>query len=124
MATVEFILALERRMELVPLRKGWWIAFGAPRQTAAVQERSVPHDDALEAGGPPTEATEPCAGAETERPGARRQHAGSTPPAEPKRRGGREPQPPTPRPMPDPAPAPDPPTTPDVPPSPRGRGRQ
>ncbi len=32
MATVDFILALEQRLELVPLRKGWWIAFGAPRQ--------------------------------------------------------------------------------------------
>ncbi|HXY40316.1 MAG TPA: hypothetical protein VEQ10_11625 [Vicinamibacteria bacterium] len=34
MASVEYIVALEQQMELVPLRRGWWVAFGAPRQPA------------------------------------------------------------------------------------------
>jgi len=32
MATVEFMLALEQRMELVPLRRGWWVAQTGARQ--------------------------------------------------------------------------------------------
>jgi hypothetical protein len=96
MSTVELILALEEEMELVPLcRKGWWVAFGAPRPRLAALS----------------------AGAERE--------AGPVPPADPRRRERRDPQPPTPRPAPDPAPAPDPPAPPEMPPGPRThRGRR
>jgi hypothetical protein len=43
MSTVELILALEEEMELVPLsRKGWWVAFGAPRPRAGTVPPSDP----------------------------------------------------------------------------------
>ena len=40
MGSVEFVLALEERMELVPLRRGWWVAFGAPRQVSRTEPLS------------------------------------------------------------------------------------
>jgi hypothetical protein len=99
MGSVEFVLALEERMELVRVGRGWWVAFGAPRQAAPAQ-RQVPVVEPAEARG------------------------GTIPPPEPRRRERREPQPPTPRPRPDPAPVPvpDPQPTPDLPDTPRGRG--
>jgi len=98
MGSVEFVLALEERMELVPLRRGWWVAFGAPRQVSRTEPLSPE----------PAEA-----------------RAGTIPPPEPRRRDRREPQPPAPRPKPDPAPGPvpDPQPSPDLPVTPRsGRG--
>ena len=117
MGTVEYVVALEQQMELVPLRRGWWVAFGGPRQpmVAAARESGRVLDAEVE--------PEPAAKA-AEPPDARsqRQRSGTVPPSEPKRRDRREPQPPTPRPMPDPAPSPipDPPSTPDLPITPRG----
>jgi DNA polymerase-3 subunit gamma/tau len=120
MGTVEYVVALEQQMELVPLRRGWWVAFGGPRQPAAAPARNsdaAERDPELDPLSPPLEP-------ELRSP---RQRAGTVPPSEPKRRSRREPQPPTPRPMPDPAPAPvpEPPSTPDLPVTPRsGRGRR
>jgi hypothetical protein len=56
MATVEFVLVLEQRMELVPLRKGWWVAFGAPRQAVDVPRSAAP---SREASAPQALATTP-----------------------------------------------------------------
>lgn len=128
MASVEYIVALEQQMELVPLRRGWWVAFGAPRQPAKPAPALEPVSPDIPA---PAAADAPEAGgrqaASGERPalGRPRQRAGTVPPSEPRRRDRREPQPPSPRPMPDPAPqpVPDPPSTPDLPVIPRsGRG--
>jgi hypothetical protein len=121
MGTVEYVVALEQQMELVPLRRGWWVAFGGPRQPVVAEVREAgAHTDAGEA--------EPAGkGAEPGELRPQRQRAGTVPPGEPKRRDRREPQPPSPRPMPDPAPSPipDPPSTPDLPVTPRsGRGRR
>ena len=121
MTAVELILALEEEMELVPLcRKGWWVAFGAPRPLRPVRvvagERealAAPVEDALA-----DEARAPARGV---------QRAGTVPPGDPRRRDRRDPQPPAPRPTPDPAPppVPEPPATPDLPPDPRSqRGRR
>ncbi len=128
MASVEYIVALEQQMELVPLRRGWWVAFGAPRQPAkpapiepVAAETSPGQADSQDASGRP----QPPADRSTV--GRPRQRAGTVPPSEPKRRNRREPQPPSPRPMPDPAPGPlpEPPSTPDLPTTPRsGRGRR
>jgi hypothetical protein len=35
MGAVDYVIALEQEMELVPLKRGWWVAFGAPGLTAA-----------------------------------------------------------------------------------------
>ncbi len=32
MANVELVLALEQRMDLVPLRRGWWVTRGIARR--------------------------------------------------------------------------------------------
>ncbi len=130
MPTVEFIIALEQRMELVPLRRGWWVAFGAPRQTAPAPSTTPQPASTEVLASTPGETTDaPAAGGDERRTlGRQRQRAGTVPP-EPGRRDRRQPQPPSPRPMPDPAPAPapvpEPPGTPDQPPTPRSgrRGR-
>jgi hypothetical protein len=95
MGAVEYVVALEQQMELVPLKRGWGVAFGGPRPPVAQA-----------AGEPRVTADE---------------RAGTVPPTDPKRRRRNEPQPPSPRPMPDPAPSPvpDPPSTPDLPVTPR-----
>src|SRR5512143_321987 len=115
MGTVEYVVALEQQMELVPLKRGWWVAYGGPRPLATVPVRTPAGDEpgVLKRG--PDEAPAP----EPPRRGGRSrapQRAGTVPPSEPKRRRG-EPQPPSPRPMPDPAPSPvpEPPSTPDTP---------
>ena len=122
MGTVEYVVALEQQMELVPLRRGWWVAFGGPRQPVAAPARDSGRGTGCE--------DEPEAAGKNAEPGElrpQRQRAGTVPPSEPKRKIRREPQPPTPRPMPDPAPAPipEPPSTPDLPVTPRsGRSRR
>jgi hypothetical protein len=35
MGAVDYVIALEQEMELVPLKRGWWVAFGAPGLPAA-----------------------------------------------------------------------------------------
>ncbi len=30
MGAVDYVVALEQAMELVPLKRGWWVAFGGP----------------------------------------------------------------------------------------------
>ncbi len=126
MASVEYIVALEQEMELVPLRRGWWVAFGAPRQPDKPAPALEPvSPDTTTAAGETEPATRPQPGDERATLGRPRQRAGTVPPSEPRRRDRREPQPPSPRPMPDPAPVPvpDPPSTPDLPVTPRsGRG--
>ncbi len=126
MASVEYIIALEQQMELVPLRRGWWVAFGAPRQPAKPAAALEPvSPDGVAASGEAETAGRPQPGEERPALGRPRQRAGTVPPSEPKRRDRREPQPPSPRPMPDPAPVPvpEPPAPPDLPVTPRsGRG--
>jgi len=122
MASVEYIVALEQQMELVPLRRGWWVAFGAPRQPATAAPALEPvSPDATASPSDSEPAARPQPGDERPRLGRPRQRSGTVPPSEPKRRDRREPQPPSPRPMPDPAPVPvpDPPSTPDLPVTPR-----
>ncbi len=43
MANAAFVLALERKMELVPLRRGWWVAQTGVRrpQVARTSERII-----------------------------------------------------------------------------------
>lgn len=119
MGTVEYVVALEQEMELVPLRRGWWVAFGGPRQPMATAQRESSLNGDMASDG--AKAADPLEAR------SQRQRAGTVPPTEPRRKDRREPQPPTPRPMPDPAPGPlpDPPSTPDLPVTPRsGRGRR
>lgn len=122
MGTVEYVVALEQQMELVPLKRGWWVAFGGPRQPATSPVAAPAGDMPGTTSGARADAPEPD-GSEPSLRGPRsgRTRAGTVPPSEPRRRRQREPQPPSPRPMPDPAPSPvpDPPSTPDMPISPR-----
>jgi hypothetical protein len=37
MADVEFVLALEQRIELVPLRRGWWVTESVARRVGIAQ---------------------------------------------------------------------------------------
>lgn len=123
MGTVEYVVALEQEMELVPLKRGWWVAFGGPQRPAALSVSvGARTGDEPPVERQPDETAEPMR-PEPSRGGARSrtaQRSGTVPPSEPKRRR-REPQPPSPRPMPDPAPSPvpDPPSTPDIPVTPR-----
>lgn len=122
MGAVEYVVALEQQMELVPLKRGWWVAFGGPRQPAMPPVAHPAGDVPGAPSGARADAAEPDASEPPHGPrGGGRMRAGTVPPSEPKRRRQREPQPPSPRPMPDPAPSPvpDPPSTPDMPPSPR-----
>ena len=94
MASVEYIVALEQQMELVPLPRGWWVAFGAPRQPAKPAPALEPvSPDAAPVSADAPDARPQAAG---ERPalGRPRQHAGTAPPSEPRRRDRRDPQPP------------------------------
>ncbi len=125
MATVEFILALEERMELVPLRKGWWVAFGAPRQPQKAAVAPSPREGVEAAGADAPESPIPEVSEHRSRE-PHHSHGGNVPLPEPRPKR-REPQPPTPRPMPDPAPVPapnpDPPGSPEVPGAARARHR-
>lgn len=122
MGTVEYVVALEQQMELVQLKRGWWVAFGGPRQPATISASlGTPAGDEPAVQREPDEEFEPLR-PEPSRGGGRgrAQRAGTLPRPEPRRRR-REPQPASPRPMPDPAPSPvpDPPSTPDMPVTPR-----
>ncbi len=45
MGAVDYVVALEQAMELVPLKRGWWVAFGAPtlraRAVAAAAQKQA-----------------------------------------------------------------------------------
>ncbi len=126
MATVEFILALEERMELVPLRKGWWVAFGAPRQPPRPSVGPSPLEETETAGADAPESPMVPEVSERLSREPHHRHGGNVPLPEPRPKR-REPQPPTPRPMPNPAPAPapnpDPPGSPEIPGAARARRR-
>ncbi len=62
MGAIDYVIALEQEMELVPLRRGWWVAFGAPGLPAtrwgAAPPRPRPKPAAAAVSDPPPRPTE------------------------------------------------------------------
>ncbi len=42
MGAVDYVVTLGQAMELVPVRRGWWVAFGAPTLRARASAAAAP----------------------------------------------------------------------------------
>jgi len=42
MGAIDYVIALEQEMELVPLKRGWWVAFGAPGRPVTTWAAAAP----------------------------------------------------------------------------------